>query len=212
VLIRPAVAALLLLPVLASCGADKTEPKSDADACVYTKDGQESARDVKLPPEQPSKDGKVAITMKTNVGDLHLSLDATNKPCTANSFLSLIRQDYYDKTPCHRMGASAPYQFLQCGDPTGTGMGGPGYTVPDELEGDETYPAGAIAMARTSAPNSGGSQFFMMFGDSAFDPDYATFGKMDASSIRILQGVGAQGTDATEHPNKPVEITDVVVR
>jgi peptidyl-prolyl cis-trans isomerase B (cyclophilin B) len=213
VLIRPAVAALLLLPALASCGADKTDaPKSDAEACTYTKDGQPPARDVKLPPEEPDHDGKVAITMKTTVGDLHLSLDAKNKPCTVNSFLSLIEQDYYDKTPCHRMGATAGYFFLQCGDPTGTGMGGPGYTVPDEITGKETYKAGTIAMARTLAPNSGGSQFFMVYGDSAWKPDYATFGTFDSSSIRILQGVGAKGTDATEHPNEKVEITDVVIR
>lgn len=210
-LIRPAVAALLLLPALASCGAD-SEPKSDADACVYTKDGQEAARDVKLPPEQPSKDGKVAVTMKTTVGDLHLSLDAKNKPCTVNSFLSLIEQDYYDKTDCHRIGTEAPYLFLQCGDPTATGFGGPGYTVPDELTGKETYAAGTLAMARTQAPNSGGSQFFMVYGDSTWPPDYATFGTFDSSSIRILQGVGAKGADASEHPNEKVEITDVVVR
>jgi peptidyl-prolyl cis-trans isomerase B (cyclophilin B) len=213
VLIRPALAALLLVPVLASCGADKTDgASSDADACTYKKDGQEPARDVKLPPAEPDHHGKVAVTMKTSVGDIHITLDAKNKPCTVNSFLSLIEQDYYDKTPCHRMGATAPYFFLQCGDPTGTGYGGPGYTIPDELTGKETYTAGTLAMARTSAPESGGSQFFMMFGDSPFDPDYATFGTFDASSIRILQGVGAKGTDSTEHPVTPVEITDIVVR
>jgi peptidyl-prolyl cis-trans isomerase B (cyclophilin B) len=212
VLIRPVIAALLLMPALSSCGSDKTSDTADADACVYSKDGQQASRDVKLPPAVPDHDGKVAVTMKTTVGDLHLSLDAKDKPCTVNSFLSLAEQDYYDKTPCHRMGATAPYFFLQCGDPTGSGYGGPGYTVPDELTGKETYTAGTIAMARTSAPNSGGSQFFLVYGDSSWNPDYATFGTFDSSSIRILQGVGAKGTDATEHPNEPVEITDIVIR
>lgn len=213
VLIRPALAALLLLPALASCGADGTEePKSDAEACTYTKDGQEPARDVKLPPGTPDHSGKVAVTMKTTVGDLHLSLDAKNKPCTVNSFLSLVKQDYYDKTGCHRIGHDAPYLFLQCGDPTFSGYGGPGYTIPDELTGDETYAAGTLAMARTQSPNSGGSQFFMVYGNSTWPPDYATFGTFDSSSIRILQGVGAKGSDGNEHPNEKVDITDIVVR
>ena len=91
------------------------------------------------------------------------------------------------------MGNQPGFQFLQCGDPTGTGMGGPGYTIPDEITGNETYKAGTLAMANTGAPDSGGSQFFMVFGDSQFPPSYTVFGHLDAASIAVLKKVGAAG-------------------
>src|SRR5690606_21777336 len=111
------------------------------------------------PPAEPTASGTVPATIRTSAGDLAVSLDADAAPCTVNSFLSLAQQGYFDETPCHRLTTSGIF-VLQCGDPTGTGTGGPGYEFPDELTGSETYPAGTLAMAN-AGPDTNGSQFFV---------------------------------------------------
>ena len=95
---------------------------------------------------------KVAATINTSVGPLAITLDADKAPCTVNSFLSLASQDYYDGTSCHRLGVNPGFELLQCGDPSGTGQGGPSYNFADEnLPTDQrpAYPAGVVAMANT---------------------------------------------------------------
>ena len=87
--------------------------------------------------------------------------------------------------------------MLQCGDPTATGAGGPGYRFNDELTGTETYPAGTVAMAN-SGPNTNGSQFFLVFGDTQLSPDYTVFGTIDAAGIAALKQIAAQGTDDSQ--------------
>ena len=103
---------------------------------------------------------------------------------------------FFDNTPCHRITdypRPEPLFVLQCGDPTGTGQGGPGYTIPDEKpkslkaaptttpvaagqEAPVVYPAGTLAMANSGQPHTGGSQFFLVYGDSQLPPDYTVFG------------------------------------
>ncbi|HAM43730.1 MAG TPA: peptidylprolyl isomerase, partial [Propionibacteriaceae bacterium] len=150
-------------------------------------------------------------------GDVPITLDRANAPCAVNSFISLAEQGFYDDTPCHRLGVATGFSMLQCGDPTGTGAGGPGYQYSEELTGNETYPAGTLAMARTSAPGSQGSQFFLVFDDTQLSPDYTVFGTIDATGIAVLKQVAAAGTDnsegeGVEHPAKPVTITAVTPR
>jgi peptidyl-prolyl cis-trans isomerase B (cyclophilin B) len=154
---------------------------------------------VALPPTTVAKKDYTA-TIVTSVGTLHMTLTGTSKPCTVASFVSLAKQGYFTNTSCHRLGNQKGFQFLQCGDPTGTGTGGPGYTIPDEITGSETYKAGTLAMANTGQPDSGGSQFFMVYGDSQFPPNYTVFGQLDAASISILAKVGAAGTGPVD-PN-----------
>jgi peptidyl-prolyl cis-trans isomerase B (cyclophilin B) len=130
--------------------------------------------------------------------------------------VSLARQGFYDKTTCHRLGTVTGFEMLQCGDPLGNGSGGPGYTIPDEYKGTETYPAGTVAMARTSQPDSGGSQFFLVFGDTQLKPEYTVFGTLDQASIATLEKVAAAGTDDSEaqgvgHPKKNVTFDSVSV-
>ncbi|WP_110205802.1 peptidylprolyl isomerase [Nocardioides daejeonensis] len=184
--------------------------------CAYTEDGQEPARKVTLPPSTPTVEGDVKAVISTTVGDLPLTLDAGHAPCTVNSFVSLAKQGFYDDTPCPRLATSPGFVLLQCGDPTGTGAGGPGYTVPDEYSADETYPAGTLAMANTGAPDSGGSQFFVCIEDTQLPPAYTAFGKVDAAGIKALEKVAAKGDDGTHpagggKPNMPVDITKVTV-
>lgn len=215
------LAALFVLSFAASCSDDPSDDSSadvggedtaaaegrasedpeDGATCDYPKDeGTQPAKKVTPPPGEPTKSGKVSVTIETSAGDIKAVLDAGKTPCTVNSFLSLAEQDYYDDTECHRLGATPGFYMLQCGDPTATGTGGPGYTIPDELSGKETYPAGTLAMANTGFPDSGGGQFFLVYQDTQLDPAYTVFGKMDTASIRLLQGVAAKGTDDSEAP------------
>ncbi|HVV13381.1 peptidylprolyl isomerase [Amycolatopsis sp.] len=163
--------------------------------------------------------GTVNVTLKTTVGDIPLTLDRALAPCTVNSFVSLINQGFYTDTSCHRLGTEG-LQMLQCGDPTGTGMGGPGYTIPDENFAQLTYGRGVLAMAKTSQPNSGGSQFFMVYGDAQLDPDYTVFGSISDAGLQVLDKVArdgvdpasaAQSQDGTGAPKTPVKFTGATI-
>ena len=226
----PLAASAALLLSLTACGssdggdsaAESSSASSSASGgsgttCDYPTDtANGAAKKVDAPPSQAAYSGDVEATITTSVGDLKLTLDADKAPCTVNSFVSLAQQGYYDDTSCHRLGDTSGFHMLQCGDPTGTGMGGPGYTVPDEYTGKETYPAGTLAMARTSQPNSGGSQFFMVFGDTQLAPEYTVFGTLDDASVKLLEKVAAAGTDNSEgqgvgKPLKPVTFEKVTI-
>jgi cyclophilin family peptidyl-prolyl cis-trans isomerase len=98
-------------------------------------------------------------TLKTSKGDITVTLNAEKAPSTVNNFVNLAREKFYDNSTFHRV---LPGFMVQGGDPTGTGGGGPGYTIPDEFN-DLTHKAGVISMANTGAPNSGGSQFFITY-------------------------------------------------
>lgn len=196
------VAALLAVPLLAGCGSDD-EPSTEG-ACSYEEQGPAS-RDVDLPPADPTVSGTVDATIALESGaELQVALDAAAAPCTVGSFVSLAEQGYYDGVGCHRLTVPpASIQVLQCGDPTGSGRGGPGYTIPDELEQTVDYPAGVLAMANTGAPDSGGSQFFFVYGDTALPPQYTVFGTLDDASLATLQGLVAAGTTSGEADGAP---------
>jgi peptidyl-prolyl cis-trans isomerase B (cyclophilin B) len=156
-----------------------------------------TARKATLPSASAENTHPYYVTMVTNHGTIKIELDAPAAPCTVNSFVSLIKQGYYDNTPCHRlldvtMGSSAD-AVLQCGDPSGTGSGGPGYTFVDENLTGAKYVKGVIAMAN-AGPNTNGSQFFMMFKDSAFPPNYTPFGQI-LSGVEVIVDIAKGGTE-----------------
>ncbi|WP_326696525.1 peptidylprolyl isomerase [Streptomyces sp. NBC_01754] len=156
--------------------------------------------------EPPMKiDEKAAYTMSltTSQGDIGIAMDAAKTPHTTNSFKSLADKGYFDGTKCHRLTTEGIF-VLQCGDPEGTGGGGPGYTIPDEnldalgeagANGAVTYPAGVVAMANTGQPGSGGSQFFLVYKDSELPPTYTPFGTMDKAGLKAVKKIGAAGTE-----------------
>jgi peptidyl-prolyl cis-trans isomerase B (cyclophilin B) len=169
--------------------------------CDYPADPQAATKKVSPPPQTPDVSGQVAVTMETSIGTINATLDADKTPCTVNSFVSLARQGFFDKTPCHRLTTAPTGIFvLQCGDPSGTGTGGPGYTIPDELSGDETYGPGTLAMAKTDQPDSGGSQFFIVYKKTPLPPDYTVFGQVDAAGVKAVRKVARQGTDDAFRP------------
>ena len=108
--------------------------------------------------------------------------------------MSLATQGYFDGTICHRLTTleESGIAVIQCGDPSGTGSGGPGYTFADETTGDEKYTAGVIAMANRG-PDTNGSQFFIVYDDSPLPPDYTVFGSIDDASLKPDPGPGRPG-------------------
>ena len=191
-----------------------TEDASPAgeDSCEYVATGQ-AARPVNPPPatEVPTT-GSVEYVLAMTAGKVIITLDRAKAPCTVNSFVSLAEQGYFDKTKCHRLADSRIF-VLQCGDPTGTGSGGPGYQFANETDGTETYTRGVVAMAN-SGPDTNGSQFFLVWDDSTWldqTPDYTIFGRLDTASrdvVATMAGEGQDGSnsDGTGRPNNPSEI------
>ena len=182
-----------------------------ATRCSFVAGGS-AAKKVDPPSAKPTARGQVPVTISTNQGDLHATLDADAAPCTVHSFLSLAEQGYFDDTPCHRL-TTGGFFILQCGDPTGTGTGGPGYSFADELTGAEQYPAGTLAMANAGA-DTNGSQFFVVYGDTPIGPSYTVFGTVDDAGVQAVEKVARAGTDDANgpgdgHPRKPVTIESV---
>ena len=136
-------------------------------------------------------------TINTNCGPITVKLDAAAAPHTVNSFVYLASQHFFDHVTCHRLTTSGIY-VLQCGDPTGTGSGGPGYKIKDEnltassIKGG-TYPAGTVAMANSGA-NTNGSQFFLVYKDSTLSASYTPFGTI-TGGLSTLQKIAAAGTN-----------------
>ncbi|MFI0356635.1 peptidylprolyl isomerase [Actinomadura sp. 9N407] len=196
--------------------SDTVKPQAKADGCAYTKaaDDKGAPKDLGTPPAKPVNTGPVQATMKTSQGDLGITLDGAKAPCATNSFTYLAQQKYFNDTECHRLSASEGLKMLQCGDPTGSGMGGPGYQFADENIEGATYPKGTIAMAN-SGPGTNGSQFFLVYGDSQLPPSYTVFGKI-TKGLDMLEkvakaGVTKPGQDGTGPPKKKVEIQSVAI-
>jgi peptidyl-prolyl cis-trans isomerase B (cyclophilin B) len=171
-----------------------------------------------------STSGTVPVSLQTDRGAIPLTLNRATGPCAVESFLSLAKAGFYNNTPCHRLTTTEGLKVLQCGDPTGSGSGGPGYTINDEpptglapaANGSVVYPRGTVAMAKTSAPNSGGSQFFLVYADSTLPPDYTVFGTIGAPGLATLDAVAKAGSDNSNgtgdgKPVTPVSIQSVTV-
>jgi peptidyl-prolyl cis-trans isomerase B (cyclophilin B) len=177
--------------------------------CSFPASGQ-AAKPVKPPSgTNVSAQGTVAVTLQTGDGAIPLTLDKALAPCTVDSFVSLAQQGYFDNSTCHRITTAPGLQVLQCGDPTGTGTGGPGYTIPDEVFPELKYGRGILAMANTGQPNTGGSQFFMIYGDGDLPPQYTAFGSITPAGLHVVDTIAKRGSDGSMEPSpgggKPVQ-------
>jgi peptidyl-prolyl cis-trans isomerase B (cyclophilin B) len=186
--------ALLLLLTSVFGGGKKKPAAADAVACggktppAVTK--QTFPKEPALTIDQKKT---YKATAKTSCGTVTWTMDAAKAPHTVNSFAFLAGKKYYDGTFCHRMTASATLTVLQCGDQDGTGGGSPGYTLAEENLKGATYKRGTVAMAKTSAPHSTGSQFFLVVKDSQLPAEYTPVGQMDAASLTVLDKILALG-------------------
>jgi len=190
--------------------------------CRFVPDGEPAARPAPVPAsEQPVRTGTVAVTVASSAGPVPLTLDRSRGACAVTSFVSLARAGYFDGTPCHRL-TTAGIKVLQCGDPTGLGTGGPGYTINDEppttlaadpASGASVYPRGTVAMAKTAAPDSGGSQFFLVYADSLLPPEYTVFGTIGEPGLATLDAIAAAGSDGSSgSPSDGAPVTPVSIQ
>ncbi len=191
------VGAVLL--VLEATGAFDTEPRART-----------------LPDPTVAEGRTWTVDLDTTAGDLTLELDGRAAPQAVASFVTLARDGYFDGTSCHRLTTSGIF-VLQCGDPTGTGSGGPGYSFGpiENAPVDDVYPAGTVAMARLQGdPQSMGSQFFLVYQDSTIPSDaaggYTVFGTITAG-MDVLRAVADAGNaeGAGEQPATEVTIEGV---
>ncbi|MHB9863056.1 peptidylprolyl isomerase [Streptomyces sp. YIM S03343] len=213
----------------ANAGADVTPSASATskapDPCEKAAKGSVKNLSWKKEPTVTiDKSADYTMKLATTCGDIDIALKASAAPHTVNSFDFLAGKGFFDHTKCHRLTTAGIY-VLQCGDPKGTGAGGPGYTIPDENLKDkslknETYPAGTVAMANqynastNKGRHTGGSQFFLVFKDSQLPANYTPFGTVSASGMKVLKKIAAAGENTGQGdgaPNATVVINKATV-
>jgi peptidylprolyl isomerase len=150
--------------------------------------------------------GVVKVLLKTNMGDITIQL-FEDMPITAGNFQKLVEKGFYDGTIFHRIIDGF---MIQGGDPTGTGRGGPGYAIKDELTRKNRNNRGTISMAN-AGPNTGGSQFFINLVDNNFlDSKHPVFGKV-VEGMDVVDAIGKAKTGAMDRPIKEIKIESAKV-
>jgi peptidyl-prolyl cis-trans isomerase B (cyclophilin B) len=185
-------------PVVTACGAEK--PKANEDKQFP-----------KEPPLTIDKAKSYTAKITTSCGVIEVQMLADKAPKTVNSFKFLSEADFFDGTFCHRM-TEGGLTVLQCGDPTGTGGGGPGYEFADENLAGATYTRGVVAMAN-SGPGTNGSQFFFVIQDSTLGPKYTPWGKV-TKGLDVLDkilNIGITGGQGDGAPKERVYLEDFTV-
>ncbi|MEU5143825.1 peptidylprolyl isomerase [Streptomyces sp. NPDC021139] len=183
-------------------------PSKAPDPCEKPAEGKVKPQTWKKEPAMTiDKSAKYTMKLATTCGDIDIALKGDAAPHTVNSFDFLAGKGFFDHTPCHRLTTNGIY-VLQCGDPTGQGNGGPGYTIPDENLKDKSlksnsYPAGTVAMANTGQPNSGGSQFFLVYQDSPLPPSYTPFGTISDEGMTVLKKIAEAGESTGQGDGAP---------
>jgi cyclophilin family peptidyl-prolyl cis-trans isomerase len=214
--VLPLVCALVLL--LAACGDDdgsddSAAQQTAADTTAESSSGgcpdveQPTPRDdggQKKPTEALDPKGRYILTLDTSCGAIEIRVDQKTAPNTAASVVALARDGFYDKTIFHRI---VPGFVIQGGDPTASGMGGPGYSVRDTPPADTKYVKGVVAMAKTEQEPAGtsGSQFYIVTGpDAGLPPDYAVLGKV-VKGQDVVDEIGRLGDPASGGAGTPIK-------
>ena len=199
---KAALAALIGLAVFGLAGCGGGAKRAAKTSCPT------SGKQVTFPLLDKSK--AYTVDVHTNLGDFDIRLDVKNSPCTTSSFAALVRKGFFDGTRFHRI---VPGFVIQGGDPTGTGQGGPGYTVRDVPPGNAAYTKGVVAMAKTSAEPAGtsGSQFFVVTGANAGLPaQYALLGVV-TKGLPVVDRIGKLGNPVNERPTRKVVVLKMIV-
>lgn len=180
--------------------------------CEYPEAG-EASREISTPAtDDVPTTGTANVTLNTTQGPIGMELDRTVAPCTVNAVEHFAAEGFYDDTVCHRLTTSGIF-VLQCGDPSGTGAGGPGFQFANEYPTDELsepsgtpviYPRGSIAMAN-AGPDTNGSQFFLNYQDSPLAPDYTYFGQISEEGLATLDQIAETGVEAGAADGAPAE-------
>ena len=198
-----AVGLALLVPLVGACGGGAASSPTGSGT-GSNPDGCPTSQPEALPP------GEVRdVTLATELGDIVVTVEADLSPIAVGNFVALAECGYYDGVGFHRV---IPGFVIQGGDPTGTGGGGPGYTIEDEPV-TARYRRGVLAMARSPRPDSQGSQFFIVLDDeAAFSLEqantYAILGEV-TTGMEVADAIAAAADQ--EQPSDPVVMTDVIV-
>ena len=198
----------------ADASGASAEPIEEPAVLNCSAPGTPRADTISFDAAPPAETTAASITFTTNCGDIVVALDPA-APATVASEAFLAAEGFYDSTQCHRLTTDGIF-VLQCGDPTGTGTGGPGYTVPDEnlpAAGEANYPAGTVAMAN-AGPGTAGSQFFIVYEDTTLPGDYTIWGTV-TSGLDIVQEIASVGTETGAvdgPPRQPVFIESATVQ
>jgi len=168
-----------------------------------------------IPPEVKSPFKNRTFTFTTNCGEIVIQANGKSAPITVTALAALANGGFYNKTFCHRLVTDEIY-VLQCGDPTGTGRGGPNFTYRDEnlpQAVQANYPAGTVAMANNGA-NTNGSQFFIVYEDTSMDPDYTIWGRVTKGLeiVRAIAEAGVADGSTNGMPKQTIAIERVRVR
>lgn len=192
-----------------------SEPASDATCTEPPDGGPGESGSYEQPELTIDESATYTATLQTNCGEIVIDLLAAEAPTTVNSFRFLAEEGFYDGTACHRLTTEGIF-VLQCGDPTGTGSGSPGYEFGIEnAPEDGLYPAGTVAMARASEPESNGSQFFIVYEDTMLPTEgggYTIFGQV-TEGLDVVEAVAAAGAEGGSDgpPVQPISLESVTV-
>lgn len=215
--------ALVAAATLVACGSADDEGADDTAAqgdhsCDFADVGG-AARPVSAPPETVPDTGEVRLDLRTGVGDIPVVLDREAAPCAVASTVHLAESAFYVTTACHRLTtAESGMFFLQCGDPSGRGSGGPGYAVPSEparglepaeerpaADGDTdgdgeateevVFPRGSVVLADRRVPDSGGSQFLLVYADTVLPAGQTLMGTVTEEGLEVLDEIAEAGSD-----------------
>lgn len=202
--------------------ADPSAPPStepvQVDGCEEAPPVPGEAKQLELPDAALAAGKMFTASVTTNCGDIVFDLDGTKAPQTVASFVNLSKEGFFDDSPCPRVTTEGLF-VLQCGDPTGTTSGGPGYGFGIEnAPTDGMYPAGTLAMARSQDPNSNGSQFFIVYQDTELPTEgggYSIFGTV-SQGLDIINKIADAGDDGSNaagggKPLAPISILSIDV-
>jgi cyclophilin family peptidyl-prolyl cis-trans isomerase len=216
--VRRTVLALCAAAFLAGCGGGDKPPATTATTAAAAgpcrsvqAPAPKGEQHLSKPTRQLKPGTRYTVELRTNCGAMTIRLAVARAPKTTASFADLVARGFYDGLTFHRVVRGF---VIQGGDPTGTGMGGPGYTVVEPPPGDLSYTAGAVAMAKTEAEPSGasGSQFFIVTADDAqLPPDYALVGSL-VQGMDVAQRISRVPVNGEDQPRSPVVIEKATLR
>ncbi|TRZ56808.1 MAG: peptidylprolyl isomerase [Streptomycetaceae bacterium] len=187
--------------------------KAPVVKCSATKAVGHTAKTVAFTPKILTKFPKT-FSLVTNCGTIVITTVGNKAPWTMTELSALAKAGYFDGSLCHRLTTAGIF-VLQCGDPTASGMGGPGFSYPDEnlpANAANNYPAGTVAMAN-SGPGTNGSQFFLVFADTSLGANYTIWGKI-TKGLEIVQAIakaGVKGGGGDGTPSTTIALTKVSV-
>ena len=191
----------------------ETKPTEPASGCRNVAEAKTKDVDLDKPKKRLDASKTWVAVMKTSCGTIEITLDVKENPKTAASFAHLVREGFYDGLSFHRI---VPGFVVQGGDPLGTGIGDPGYSVTEPPPANERYPVGTVAMAKagTDPPGASGSQFFIVTGtDVPLEPLYAVAGRVTkGDSVVELLGNTPNDPAAENRPIEPVIIENATLR